>query len=69
MANRNKLEAAGGLVLDCPAVGSWRVAWNEADWLGPLGLRAHCGGVRYAASSEPSGDRHFGKLVRSVRRR
>jgi hypothetical protein len=49
MSNRDRLEAAGGLRLDCPSAGPWRVTWNDADWLGPLGARVHSGGIRYAA--------------------
>src|SRR6185436_13398292 len=54
MTDRNRLEAAAGLVLSCPEASPWRLAWTEADWLGPIGLRAHCGGTRYAASADVS---------------
>lgn len=42
------MQAADGLVLACPAEGSWHLEWSEPDWLGPLGFRAHRGGNLYA---------------------
>ncbi len=52
MQTPHALNAARGLTfhLDAPR---WRIAWQEPDWLGPLGLRLHHAGRWYVAEDAP----------------
>lgn len=58
-----RLQAAGGLAVTS-VDGAWHLAWEEPDWLGPIGLRLHVGGRRYQAGvAEEGGDRSQAEIV------
>jgi hypothetical protein len=57
MADVDVLHAADGLTLRIDASGACRVAWHEADWLGPAALTVrHAGACFAGASASPPAD-------------
>ena len=62
-----RLQAAGGLELAATADGTWRVAWGESDWLGPLRARvAHAGktATELVAGARSAGRDDLGEFER-----